>query len=189
MRLLHHSRHHTASTTWATELISDTGYNIYLLNVCRLSEILYLIWMVALKRCASQILTFNKMKAIVIHICSDTVCYLRALLYLLTAAFQSWFLKRLFPMFFTSSATDRTLSTWKQTARNRIRPVVNKKKVRLNYFILRSNQTQMYNQNPSSLILGTSPWIFSLIVVYFECLLCLTCAGSWYWSSHLILDK
>lgn len=39
--------------------------------------------------------------------------YLRALLYLLTAAFQSWFLKRLFPIFFTSSATDRTLSTWR----------------------------------------------------------------------------
>lgn len=37
--------------------------------------------------------------------------YLRALLYFLTAPFQSWFLKRLFPIFFTSSATLRTLLT------------------------------------------------------------------------------
>lgn len=46
------------------------------------------------------------------------VSYLRALLYLLTAAFQSWLLKSLFPIFFTSSATDRTWSTLKHRGEN-----------------------------------------------------------------------
>lgn len=51
--------------------------------------------------------------------------YLRALLYFLTAPFQSWDLKRLFPIFFTSSATDRTFSIWKEAqAKVKLEPLI-----------------------------------------------------------------
>lgn len=116
MQQMESSRPNTRRLTaaWLFTQILDSAFYIFFrcFILGRLSLISWLPW-----KCASQMPTSNSAWRTESKPRTHTgfrVLYLRALLYLLTAAFQFWFLKRLFPIFFTSSATDRTLSTWKE---------------------------------------------------------------------------